>query len=149
MRVSHVEIRLTAADLNELIAEFAPDIQLRIMDIQSDGLRGQIKLLLWNIDFIAQPSSRAEGDQVSIDVTAHKLIPIPGALVQRQLKEAIKDAPPGVEVLQQSIKVHVPSILKPFDASIQIREFACHSGYIAIVLDECRVQDVRRFFGGI
>jgi hypothetical protein len=146
VRVSYLGIRLTASDLNESIAEFAPSIQLRINEIREDGMHGQLKFLLWNIDFVAQPSSLQDGSTIFVDVSAHKLIPIPSSLVQYQLKEAMKDAPPGIDVLRQTIKVHLPSILKPFNASLRVREFQCHQGYVSIVFEDCRVSDVRRFF---
>ncbi len=146
MRVSQLGIRLTATDLNEAVAEFAPSVQLRVTEIREDGLHGQLKFLLWNIDFVAQPSAMQDGSTVYLDVSAHKLIPIPMTLVQYQLKEAMKDAPPGIDVIRQTIKVHLPSILKPFSASLRVREFECHQGYVSIVFEDCRVSDVRRFF---
>ena len=147
MRISQLEFKLTTADLNELIYEFAPDVKIRITDIQEDGLHGQLKLLVWNVDFVARPSCDREKEELSLDISARKLINIPVQIVEHQLREAMKDAPQGIEVMRQTLKVHVPSILQPLGISLRIREFRCLNGVVTVAIEQVRVPDLKRLLG--
>lgn len=138
MRVSHVEVRLSSADLNDWMAELSPDLKARIVDISESGVHGQIRLLVWNIDFVARPSADWATDTITLEISAHKLVNIPSALVERQLKEALKDGPPGVEVLRQSLRIHVPALLQPLGVTLRVKELRCQVGYLVLVLEQCR-----------
>jgi len=131
VRVSQVTIDLTSQDINEMIEEFAEDVKIQVTDIREDGIHGHVKLLLWNIDFTARPSTTGDGE-VSLIVAAHKLVPIPSAIVERQLKSAVKDAPAGIDVIQQAIKVHLPSLLSPFGISLNVKELRAYQGFLRI-----------------
>ncbi|MCF8567808.1 hypothetical protein LLE49_24095 [Alicyclobacillus tolerans] len=146
MRVRQISIELNAQDLNEMLDEFVPDAKIRVLDIHEDGIRGQLKLLLWNIDFVARPMSQSP-DELSLDITASKLVPIPSALVQRQLKEAMRTAPSGIDVIQQAIKVHIPSILSPFGVSLSIRELKPYDGFLRLGLNDVRVPKFSQILG--
>jgi len=134
MRLSRVVIDVGISDLNEMLVEFMPDAKARVLDIQEQGIIGQVKLLLWNIDFVARPSS-SKSDELAIEINASKLVPIPSAIVQRQLKEAIKEAPAGIDVIQQTLKVHLPSVLGPLGVNLAVRELSCHNGYVRLAVD--------------
>lgn len=138
MRVSHVTIDLTAADLTDLVHDFAGDDKIVFDSITESGIKGQIKLLLWSVDFVAIPSCTDEGE-VSIEITAHKLVPIPSGIVERQLREAVKDAPPGIDVLQQALKVHLPSLLNPLGIAMSVRQLRTYDGFIRIALAEVKL----------
>lgn len=138
MHISNVIIDLSIEDLNEFIADVAPDLKIHLNDIQPDGFRGHIKLLFWNIDFVARPSFTKNGE-VALDVSAHKLVAIPGSIVKYQLKEAIKDAPPGIEVIQQSLRVHLPSILGPFGMALKVSELTMTPGMLRIGVENAVV----------
>lgn len=129
-----------------MIAEFAPEAKITVTHVDESGIYGQVKLLLWNVDFVARLSCTAEGE-VSIEVAAHKLVPIPGMIVNRQLREAVKDAPPGVDVIQQALKVHLPSLLRPFGASLGIQEIRTYSGYIRLKVDKVRLPNLKELLG--
>jgi len=133
LHISNVTIDLCTDDLNSLIQDLAPDLKIRLTDIDDNGLHGHVKLLFWNIDFVARPAFTTSGE-VALDVTAHKLVPIPGSLVQHQLKEAIKDAPAGIEVIQQSLRVHLPSLLAPLGMSLKVREITMMNGMLRIAV---------------
>jgi hypothetical protein len=133
VRVTHLTLDFTVDDLNQLLREFIPDSQLIITAIDRIGIRGQLRFMFWNVDFIARPFSPG-ADEVSIEITAHKLVPIPPAIIERQLREAIKDAPPGVDVLQQTLKLHVPSILEPFGVRLGIKELQTHEGFVRLAV---------------
>lgn len=138
VRISRVVIDLGIADLNEMLVDFLPDAKVRVTDIHEGGIIGQVKLLLWNIDFAARPNS-SRPDELSIEVSASKLVPIPSLLVQKSLREAIKDAPNGIDVIQQALKVHLPSILNPLGIYVKIRELKCHNGFIRIGVEGIRL----------
>ncbi|GMA50723.1 hypothetical protein GCM10025857_20800 [Alicyclobacillus contaminans] len=129
MRISHVCVDLTADDLNSLIADFAAEANLRFTEIIDEGIRGQVKLLFFNVDFFAKPASTSP-EEVSVDVTAHKLMAIPGSVVNRQLREAMKDAPAGIDVIRNSLVVHLPSLLRTVGVDLRIRELRCYNGYL-------------------
>jgi len=135
LRIHQVTFNLTADDLTSMIHEFAPEAKFRIADISPEGIHGQIKLLLWSVDFMARPRSTQDG-VVSLEISASKLVPIPPALVQRQLKEAMKDAPNGIDVIQQALKVHLPSILGPFGIRLNIRELRCGDGVLHLAVED-------------
>ena len=143
MRVSSISVELSAEDINELITEFAPKAKVQILSIDERGVHGQVKFLLWNIDFTAMPSAIPNG-QVSIEVAAHKLVAIPGPLVQRQLKEVVKDAPPGVDAIQQALRIHMPTLLQPFGASLVLDEFKPYPGYVRIKASKIQVENIKR-----
>ncbi|ACV57080.1 hypothetical protein [Alicyclobacillus acidocaldarius] len=138
MRISNIRVRLSADDLNSMIAEFAPDIPLRILAIQPDGVHGQFKFLMWNIDFAARPTCSADKGEISIEISARKLVNIPPAIVQMSLQEAMKDAPQGIEVLRQSLRLNIASLLEPLGIALKLNEFTCAEG--ALVIDLARVE---------
>lgn len=138
MRISRVVIDLGIADLNEMLVDFLPDARLRVTDINENGIIGQVKLLLWNIDFAARPNSNRP-DELSLEISASKLVPIPSMIVQRSLRDAIKDAPNGINVIQQALKVHLPSILNPLGIYVKIRELQCHNGFVRVGLEGIRL----------
>ncbi|CAM3982075.1 hypothetical protein [Alicyclobacillus pomorum] len=146
MRISHVRVDLSADDINSLIRDFAVDSNLRITDIREDGIHGQVKLLFLNVDFIAKPSSGSEYE-ASIDIAAHKLVAIPGTVVNRQLREAMKDAPPGIDVIRNSLVVHIPSLLRALGVGIKIRELRCYNGYLRIHVDDVELPLFRKLAG--
>jgi hypothetical protein len=139
MRISNVSIELSTEDINSLLDEFASEARLRLTDISPDGLRGQVKLFLWNVDFLAKPSFGIHSE-VSLDVSAHN---IPSAIVQRQLKEAVKDAPAGVDAIRQALKVHLPSLLQPFGISLGLKSLECHQGYIRVTVDSVQLPKLK------
>jgi hypothetical protein len=143
VRVSNITVELSAEDINELIAEFAPEVKIQIVAIDERGIHGQVKFMLWNIDFTAMPAATPNG-QVSIEVAAHKLVAIPGPLVQRQLKEVVKDAPPGVDAIQQALRIHLPTLLQPFGASLVLDEFKPYPGYVRIKASKIQVENIKR-----
>ncbi|QSO47744.1 hypothetical protein [Alicyclobacillus mengziensis] len=133
MKIHHVSIDLSIDDLNAMIREFVPDAKIRILSIDSDGVRGQVKLLWWSVDFLAIPLNGSDGT-VSVDVSASKLVPIPSSLVERQLKEAVKSAPSGVDVIQQALKVHLPSILNPLGIGLTVKDISTDRGLLHVSL---------------
>jgi len=139
MRISNVKIELTASDLNQWLAEVAPEVKLRIVEIKDDGIHGQFKFLMWNIDFLARPHCYVEREEIAVEISAHKLVNIPASIVQRSLQEAIKDAPTGVEVLRQILKLHVPSILEPLKIGLKVEEFSCRNGSIILQVADCEL----------
>ncbi len=146
MRISHVRVDLSTDDINSLIADFAVDSNLRITDIREDGICGQVKFLLLNVDFIAKPSSGTEYE-ASIDIAAHKLVAIPGTVVNRQLREAMKDAPPGIDVIRNSLVVHVPSLLRTLGIGIKIRELRCYNGYLHVHVEDVELPPFKKLAG--
>ncbi|MCL6455127.1 MAG: hypothetical protein K6T78_16095 [Alicyclobacillus sp.] len=141
MRIHQVSFNLTADDLTSLIQDFAPDAKFRIAEITPSGIHGHIRLLLWSVDFLARPRSSADG-VVSLEISASKLVPIPPALVQRQLKEALRDAPNGIDVIHEALTVHLPSVLAPFDLHLTVRELRCGDGILHLTLEDI---DLPRF----
>lgn len=139
MRISNVSIRLTADDLNQWLIEAAPEVKLRIIEIKEDGIHGQFKFLMWNIDFLARPHCYKEREEIAVEISAHKLVNIPASIVQRSLQEAMKDAPTGVEVLRQILKLHVPSILEPLNIALKVEDFACRDGSIVLQVADCEL----------
>ncbi|WAH37024.1 hypothetical protein [Alicyclobacillus dauci] len=139
MRISHVNVQLSADDINGWITELAPDLKLRITDIKEDGVHGQLKILMWNIDFLARPHCYREREEVAVEISAHKLVPIPAAIVQRSLQEAMKDAPQGVDVLRQILKVHLPSILHPLGIALKVEDFTCREGHVVLNVADCEL----------
>lgn len=146
MRISHVTVDINTQDLNSLLEEFLPDSSVRIVDITESGIRGQVKLLLWSVDFIARPASG--DDDVSLDISAYKMIPIPSALVQRSLKEAIKDAPAGVDVIRQSLRVHLPALLGPLGIDMTVRELRVYDGYLRVTVDNVQLPKLNALLAG-
>lgn len=138
MRASHITVDLTAEDLTDLVHDFAGDGKIVFESITEAGIKGQIKFLVWNVDFLAVPSCADEGD-VSIEITAHKLVPIPPGLVERQLREAVKDAPAGIHVLEQALKVHLPSILSPLGISMSVRQLRTYDGFLRVALAQVKL----------
>lgn len=142
MRISTVSIELSTEDINSLLEEFASEARMRLTNISPDGIRGQVKFFLWNVDFLAKPSFGINSE-VSLEVSAHKLVPIPPAIVQRQLKEAVKDAPPGVDAIRQALKVHLPSLLQPFGISLGLQSLECHEGFVRITVDSVQLPKLK------
>ncbi|SIS83118.1 hypothetical protein [Alicyclobacillus vulcanalis] len=134
MRISNISVRLSADDLNSMIAEFAPDVPLRITSVRPDGVHGQFKFLMWNIDFAARPTSNPDKGEVALEISARKLVNIPPALVQMSLQEAMKDAPQGIEVLRQSLRLNIASLLDPLGISLKLNDFTCGDGFLVIDL---------------
>lgn len=152
MRISRVNIELSADDLNSLIEEFAPDAPIRITHITPDGLHGQLKLLLWSVDFTArvwcgvegegsavdaagsgvQDAERSAPSTVFVDVSAHKLVAIPSMIVERQLREAVKDAPDGIDVIRTTLRVHLPSLLQPLGVTMAMEALETVEGALRI-----------------
>lgn len=133
MRASHLTIDLTALDLADLVHDFIDDDKITFDTITESGIKGQVRFLVWNIDFLAQPSCNDDGE-VSINITAHKLVPIPAGIVERSLREAVKDAPDGIEVLQQALKLNIPSLLSPLGINLSIRQLRAYDGFLRIAL---------------
>lgn len=131
MKIHHVSVDLSIDDINSLVKEFIPDAKIRILSIDADGIRGQIKLLWWHVDFLAVPDKTSDGI-VSVDISASKLVAIPSAIIERQLKEAVKSAPDGVNVIQQALKVHLPSILNPFGVSLTVQDISTDRGLLHV-----------------
>jgi hypothetical protein len=148
VRISTVTIELSTEDINSLLEEFASETRIRLTDISPDGIRGHVKLFLWNVDFLAKPSFGIHSD-VSLDVSAHKLVPIPSAIVQRQLKEAVKDAPPGVDVIRQALRVHLPSLLEPFGISLGLQELQCHQGFVRVTVDSVQLPKLKQLVSSV
>ncbi|MCL6627392.1 hypothetical protein [Alicyclobacillus shizuokensis] len=148
MRITHITLDFTVDDLNELLREFIPDSQLVITGIDRLGIHGQLRFLFWNVDFVAKPCSPSP-EEVSIEVTAHKLVSIPPAIIERQLREAVKDAPDGVEVLQQALRLNVPLILQPFGIRLGIRELQTHDGFVRMALRDVETPRLMRLVRGI
>lgn len=152
MRISRVNIELSADDVNSLIEEFAPDAPIRITHITRDGLYGQLKLLLWSVDFTAKVWCGGENDgstvgadgrgvpdaegsvpsTVFVDVSAHKLVAIPSMIVERQLREAVKDAPDGIDVIRTTLRVHLPSLLIPLGVTMAMEALETADGALRI-----------------
>lgn len=137
MRISNVSFRLSAEDLNDIISETAPDVRLRITEIRDDGIHGYLRFLMWNIDFLARPYSNRDRDEIAVEISARKLVSIPPAIVNRSLQEAMKDAPTGIEVFRQSLKLHVPSILEPLGVKLTVEDFACRDGHVTVSVSNC------------
>ncbi|MBX5437545.1 MAG: hypothetical protein IRZ33_10070 [Alicyclobacillaceae bacterium] len=144
MRVSHIALDLSVQDLNSILAEWVEKVPLRIVDIDEAGIRGQVRLWWWNIDFTARPSVH-NSSEIAVDISAHKLVPIPPALVHLHLREAVKDAPPGVDVIRQTLTVHLPSLLRPFGLSLAVQELRTGHGCLHIVVDNVEWAQVRRW----
>lgn len=142
MRISQISLRLTVEDINSILHDALPDAQLRVTEIVPGTIRGQVRFLFWNIDFVAQPAVGPDS-QVSIDVSAHKMVPIPAAIVGRQLREAIKDAPPGVDVIQQSLRVRLPDLLRPFGVQIAITTFHAVDNAIEICVENVSIPELQ------
>ncbi|KPV44529.1 hypothetical protein [Alicyclobacillus ferrooxydans] len=143
MKIHHVSIDLSIDDLNSMIREFAPDAKIRILSIDADGIRGQVKLLWWSVDFLAIPLNGSDGT-VSVDISASKLVPIPSSIVERQLKEAVRSAPSGVDVIQQALKVHLPSILSPFGIALTIKDLSTDRGLLHISINSIDLPSFRQ-----
>lgn len=137
MRISHVCFQLTTDDLNGWLADLAPDFKLHIQEIRDGAVHGQLKFLMWNVDFVARPHCYKERDEIALEISAHKFVAIPVSIVERQLQEAMKDAPQGIEVLRQILKVHVPSILEPFNIHLKVTDFSCREGSLNIQIADC------------
>lgn len=149
MRLSHLALELSVSDINELLREVAPDLKVRITEIDHDGIHGQLKLLIWNVDFTARPSCSAEQETLSIDIGARKLVPIPSPIVQRQLQEAVKDAPPGVDVIRQTLRVHLPSLLAPFGVSLKVKELRCGIGKVMLSVGDVALGELGSLMGRV
>ncbi|SFV03312.1 hypothetical protein [Alicyclobacillus macrosporangiidus] len=134
MRVSQISIVMDRDDLQDWMDELLPESGLRIVSITPEGIRGQVKLLWWHVDFLAVPSIPAP-DTVAIDISAHKLVPIPSALVQRQLKEAVRDGPPGISVMEESLRVHLPSLLAGLGVHLHVRHLGCEQGRLTMSVE--------------
>ncbi|WP_029422151.1 hypothetical protein [Alicyclobacillus macrosporangiidus] len=134
MRVSQISIVMDRDDLQEWMDELLPKSGVRILSITPEGIRGQVKLLWWYVDFLAVPSIPAS-DTVAIDISAHKLVPIPSALVQRQLKEAVRDGPPGISVMEESLRVHLPSLLAGLGVHLHVRHLGCEQGRVTVSVE--------------
>ncbi|MFB5190687.1 hypothetical protein [Alicyclobacillus fastidiosus] len=139
MRISQVSLKLSADDINQWIHELAPEVKLRILEIRDDGIYGQLKFLMWNVDFIARPHCYKERDEIAVEISARKLVPIPASIVERSLQEAVKDAPQGIEVLRQVLKLHVPSILEPLKIGLKVQDFSCRAGSVVIDVADCEL----------
>ena len=146
MRISHITLTLTADDINSILEDFVPDGQIRVVDIIPDAIRGQVRFLWWNIDFIAKPATGPDAE-VSIDIAAHKMVPIPAAIVNRQLKEAMRDAPPGIDVIRQSLKVRLSELLRPFGIDMQVSEFEALDGRVQIAVDNTSLTQLNALLG--
>ncbi|WP_206832696.1 hypothetical protein [Alicyclobacillus fructus] len=140
MRISNVSVRLSADDLNSMIAEFAPDVPLRITAIRPDGVHGQFRFLMWNIDFAARPTCNPERGEIALEISARKLVNIPPAIVQMSLQEAMRDAPNGIEVLRQSLRLNVASLLEPLGISLKLGAFTCGDGALVVDLADCEIE---------
>ncbi|GGJ07106.1 hypothetical protein GCM10010885_15340 [Alicyclobacillus cellulosilyticus] len=138
MRLSRMSVEVTADDLNSWLAALAPDAPVRVHAITPVGVHGQLKLWFWYIDFVAVPS--CQDGVISLDIRAHKLVPIPAAWVQRQLREVVKDSPPGIEAFQQSLRVHLPSLCAPFGISLRVCELSTRQDVLCCVLEDLRVE---------
>lgn len=138
VRISRITVDISVDDLNSLLTDFLPDGNLRITSMTPEGIFGQLKFLLWNVDFTAIPFSTSEQD-MNIEVTAHKLVTIPTAIVQRQLREAVKDAPPGIDVISQTLRVNVTSLLKPFGVSLNVHELQTYDGFLRLTVSGIEV----------
>ncbi|MCL6599222.1 MAG: hypothetical protein K6T81_10835 [Alicyclobacillus macrosporangiidus] len=134
MRVSQISIVMDRDDLQEWMEELLPQSGVRILSITPEGIRGQVKLLWWHVDFLAVPSIPAP-DTVAIDISAHKLVPIPSALVQRHLKEAVRDGPPGISVMEESLRVHLPSLLAGLGVHLHVRHLGCEQGHVTVSVE--------------
>lgn len=138
MRISQVSLQLSAEDLNAILVEFVPDAPVRVTAIEPDAIKGQIRLLFWHVDFIARPAVGLDSE-VSIEISAHKMWAIPAAIVGRQLKEAIKDAPPGVDVIRQSLQVRLPELLRPLGIQLAITQFCALDGILQVTVENVSV----------
>jgi hypothetical protein len=146
VRISHICVDLTAEDINSLIADFAADANIRIVDVRPDGIRGQVKFLFWNVDFVARPSSDVE-HEVCVNVAAYKLVAIPDVIVNRQLREVVKDAPPGIDVIRNSLVVHVPSLLRTFGIGLKVKELQCHDGFVRLDVEDVGLPALMKLMG--
>ncbi|QQE78971.1 hypothetical protein [Alicyclobacillus sp. SO9] len=145
MRISKMSFDLEAKDINSMIHEFAPEANLWVEAIDQYGVRGHLKLLFWNVDFVAVPYS-TDRDEINIQITAHKLVTIPPAIIQRQLQEAIKDAPEGIDVLSQMLRVKITSLLRPFGLSLEVDELQPYDGFVRIGLSGVELQNLASIF---
>jgi hypothetical protein len=146
LRISHVRVDLAAEDINSLIADFAADANIHITHITPDGIHGQVKFLFWNIDFVARPSSDAE-NEVSVNVSAYKLVAIPDVIVNRQLREVVRDAPPGIDVIRNSLVMHVPSLLRTFGIGLKVKELQCHDGFVRLDVEDVEMPELAKLMG--
>ena len=147
MRIRRITLELDTEDINSIISDFLPEHQLQVTGIDADGIRGHLRFLLWNIDFIARPYSRSS-DELNIDVTARKLVTIPPSIIQRQLREAMKDAPPGIDVMQQMLRVKFTSLLAPFGLSLKVEELQSLDGFVRVTLSGIHAFNVGLWFQG-
>ncbi|MCL6517931.1 hypothetical protein [Alicyclobacillus sp.] len=138
MRVTQLSIVMERDDLQAWLDELWPSSGLRILSIGPEGVRGQVKLLWWHVDFLAVPAVPAP-DTVALDISAHKLVPIPSVLVQRQLKEAVRDAPPGISVVEESLRVHLPSLLEGLGIHLHVRHLGCEPGRLTLSVEGLQV----------
>lgn len=139
MRISYMRFQFTVADLNAWLADLLPDVRIRIQDIKEGAVHGQLKFLMWNVDFVARPHCNKDRDEIALEISAHKFVAIPISIVERQLQEAMKDAPEGIEVLRQNLKVHVPSILEPLDIKLKVTDFACRESQLIFQIADCNL----------
>ncbi|RIV17280.1 hypothetical protein D2Q93_15545 [Alicyclobacillaceae bacterium I2511] len=148
MRIARIRVDLTADDINLLLLEWGTASVIRVTGVTSEGIRGQVKLLWWGVDFLAKPGMAVDGS-ATIEVSAFKLVPIPSALVEKRLREAMKDAPSGIDVIQQTLKVHLQSLLRPFGTNLNLAEFQCHDGYVRIGVDGLTLPRLQDLFAAI
>lgn len=140
MRISHVRFQFNVKDINGWLTDLVPDVKIRIQEIKGGAVHGQLKFLMWNVDFVAQPHCYNDRDEIAIEISAHKFVTIPVSIVERQLQEAMKDAPEGIEVLRQILKVHVPSILEPLKIHLKVSDFACRDNQLVLQIDDCDLE---------
>jgi hypothetical protein len=145
VRIARMNFDLEAKDINSMIHEFAPEANVWVEEINQYGVRGHLKLLFWNVDFVAVPYS-TDRDEINIQITAHKLVTIPPAIIQRQLQEAIKDAPEGIDVLSQMLRVKITSLLRPFGLSLEVEELQPYDGFVRVGLAGVQVQNLAAIF---
>lgn len=147
MHIRRISVELDATDLNSIINEFLPEAPLNVISIDTEGIRGQVRFLFWKIDFVAMPYSLSS-DELNIDVNAKKLVTIPTSIIQRQLREAMKDAPPGIDVIQQMLRIKLTPLLAPFGLSLQVEELQVVEGAVRIVLGGIHAQQIALWFNG-
>lgn len=138
VRISRITVDVSVGDLNSLLTDFMPEGHLMITSMTPEGIFGQLRFLFWNVDFTAIPFSTSE-KEMNIEITAHKLVTIPTAIVQRQLREAIKDAPPGIDVISQTLRVNVANFLRPFGVSLNVHELQTYDGFVRLTVSGIEV----------
>jgi|GEM_PF-2776802 len=147
MRIRQISLEIDAGDINSIFADFLPDVPLRVTSIDQEGIKGQIHVLWWNIDFVAMPYSLTS-DELNIDISARKLVSIPTSIIERQLREAMKDAPPGIDVRQQMLRVRFTPLLAPIGLSLQVEHVQPCNGYVQITLAGVGAKNVALWFQG-